>query len=51
MFSDFLEFDLSPEAIAFESALDNLLQGNCDSEQTEDDERFFGVFDWFNCRD
>lgn len=43
MFAEF--FDFEPESLAFQSALDNLLQGNCDKEQTEDDELFFSVCD------
>ena len=38
-------FDFEPETVAFQSALSNLLDGNCDSSQTEDDELFFSVFD------
>ena len=47
------EFDyIEPqETLATQTALDSLLDGNCDSAQSEDDEQFFGVFDWFNYRD
>lgn len=38
-------FDFEPETAAFQSALYNLLEGNCDNEQTEDDEMFFATFD------
>lgn len=44
MFTDFF-FDFEPETLALQSALDNLLQGNCDGEQTEQDELFFSVVD------